>query len=431
MGIFLCLIVTFLLHLLTLMRKKFNINIGDIMETKAKKYIVYFVIAVSILFVGVLAFVFLFNQNESIARATDEVQEMRVSTARTVNLNDIVMQNMQDEVKEEFFQVEEVLEYLTTYITNPEVPRGISYVIQEGRTGTQLITIQRTHINGDVVSEEPVRSTVTRASINRIVQIGGGPTTSNHRVRVGDEVFVTSDRLAVHALPIRESERITTLTQGTMVEILEIVPNWYRISHGFTTGWVVQENTTYFYRDREITLATGGGGISRATALSRLNFNMPLTEPSGLSIDQFRRVLTDERDRHNMLQDNAEYFFYVERQYGINGVFLAALAIHESAWGTSQIARQKNNLFGYGAFDRDPFNSAWTFSTPSEGIDLVARVLVNHYLHPRGTPIHSGNTAAGTFFNGNNLAGVNVRYATDRNWANAVFNHMRTLINKL
>jgi len=43
---------------------------------------------------------------------------------------------------------------------------------------------------------------------------------------------------------------------------------------------------------------------------------------------------------------------------GINPIFILALAIHESGWGKSQIARAKNNLFGWGAVDADPFNRA-------------------------------------------------------------------------
>ncbi len=44
-------------------------------------------------------------------------------------------------------------------------------------------------------------------------------------------------------------------------------------------------------------------------------------------------------------EQNADYFYYVEKQYNINGVFVAAIGIHESNWGTSKIAKDKKNLF--------------------------------------------------------------------------------------
>ena len=115
----------------------------------------------------------------------------------------------------------------------------------------------------------------------------------------------------------------------------------------------------------------------------------------------------------------------------INGIFVAAIGIHESAWGTSKIAIQKNNLFGYGAYDSNPYNVAYNFSNYSESIDLLARVFVKYYLNPAGTSIYGGEKAVGTYYNGATLNGVNTKYASDKNWANAVFSYMQYLYNKL
>ncbi len=59
------------------------------------------------------------------------------------------------------------------------------------------------------------------------------------------------------------------------------------------------------------------------------------------------------------------------------------MGIHESAWGTSKISKNKYNLFGYGAYDSNPYNGAYTFSNYSESIDLIARVLVKYYINPK------------------------------------------------
>lgn len=37
----------------------------------------------------------------------------------------------------------------------------------------------------------------------------------------------------------------------------------------------------------------------------------------------------------------------------------------------------------------------------------------------------------GTYYNGPTLKGVNQKYATDKNWANGVYQHMKYLYNKL
>ena len=174
-----------------------------------------------------------------------------------------------------------------------------------------------------------------------------------------------------------------------------------------------------------------GTAKNKAELISNLSFEMELNKPSGLTLDQFKNILKDNNDKNEIFKNNAEYFYYIEKQYNINGVFVAAMGIHESAWGSSKIARDKNNLFGYGAYDSNPYNGAYNFSNYSECIDLIARVLVKYYLNPKGTNIYGGEQAVGTYYNGPTLMGVNVKYATDKNWANAVYNHMKYLYNKL
>ena len=137
---------------------------------------------------------------------------------------------------------------------------------------------------------------------------------------------------------------------------------------------------------------------------------------------KFKKILNDSKDKNKIFTNNAEYFYYIEKQYNINGVFVAAVGIHESAWGTSKIALQKNNLFGYGAYN---------FSNYSESIDLISRVFVKYYINPKGTSIYGGEKAVGTYYNGSNLSGINKKYASDSNWANAVYSHMQYLYNKL
>ena len=138
-----------------------------------------------------------------------------------------------------------------------------------------------------------------------------------------------------------------------------------------------------------------------------------------------------QNDKNNVFKENAEYFYYAEQQYDVNGIFIAAVAIHESGWGTSSISLSKKNLFGYQAYDRNPYESASSFGTYAEGIDLVARVFAKYYLNPADKSIYGGEKATGTYYKGSTLTAVNTSYASDKNWANAVYNWMIYLYNKL
>lgn len=370
------------------------------------------------------------NESNTI-NATEKNQE--ISQANKIDIEQIINQNTNDGQTEQITKKEEVLEYLTEYRTNKEIPKGISVVIQEGREGKQELAIKTTYDKeGQLIKEEQIGATVTKASANKIIEIGGANYTSNYKIKVGDKIYVTSDELAVRSEADEESRKITTLKKDNELKVLEIAQNWYKISYQNITGWVKSECTIYINPNlSEEQKQTTAELKTKAQLLATLNKNMQLNKPSGLTLDQFKKILSDSKDTNKIFEKNAEYFYYIEKQYNINGVFVASVGIHESAWGTSKIAMQKNNLFGYGAYDSNPYNGAYNFSNYSESIDLLARVFVKYYLNPAGTSIYGGEKAVGTYYNGATLNGVNTKYASDKNWANAVFSHMQYLYNKL
>ncbi len=371
--------------------------------------------------------------NKSYAKETNSQPEQKnqISNAEKIDIEQIINKNTNDGQIEQITKKEEILEYLTQYRTNKEIPKGISVVVQEGVQGKQEITIKTTYNKeGNIISEEQIGATITKASANKIVEIGGANYTSNYKVKNGDTIYVTSDMLSVWAEPTEDSRKITTLKQRDEIKVLEITQNWYKISYNNIVGWVKSECTIYINPNKNQEI----GEVASKTKqqlLSGLTINMQLNKPSGLTLEQFKKILSDEKDKNKIFTNNAEYFYYIEKQYNINGVFVAAVGIHESNWGTSKIAVQKNNLFGYGAYDSNPYNGAYEFSNYSESIDLIARVFVKYYLNPRGTSIYGGEKAQGTYYNGATLAGINKKYASDKNWANAVFSHIKYLYNNL
>ena len=102
-------------------------------------------------------------------------------------------------------------------------------------------------------------------------------------------------------------------------------------------------------------------------------------------------------------------FVNAEIKTGVNALFLVSLAVHESAWGKSRIAQDKNNMFGYGAYDASPYQSAVHFSSKQEGIIFVADKLKQNYL-----------LSSGKYYAGSTLAGVNKRYSSDTKWSSKI-----------
>ena len=414
-------------------------NAKEKKPTKIKisiKNILCFFAGIIILLYIIMFYNLYFVNNETYAKETvSEPEIVKISEANEVDIDSIINQNSKPGYKEEITQEEQDLEYLTTYNINPDIPKGVSYVVKEGRKGKQQITIKRTYQDNELISEEQIGAVMTKATLNKVVEIGGGKTTSNKKVKVGEDVYVTSDMLSVMSEPNENAKKVSTLKTDEKLKVLEISPNWYRVSSSSIEGWVEQECTTYLEPDYEEEINnssnSGNSGQNSNQNVQKLSFGMSLNKPSGLSLEQFKKVLTDDKDTNNVFQDNAEYFYYIEKQYNINGIFVAAVGIHESGWGTSKISKEKYNLFGYGAYDSNPYNGAYTFSDYSESIDLIARVFVKYYLNPKGTSIYGGETASGKYYTSPTLSGVNSKYASDKNWANAVYKQMQYLYGKL
>lgn len=133
-----------------------------------------------------------------------------------------------------------------------------------------------------------------------------------------------------------------------------------------------------------------------------------LESQSTLTAAQINSFIATHAVSDSVLQNTGQYFIEAQNAYGVNAQYLVAHAIIESGWGTSYFAQDRNNLFGYEAYTSDP-NAAASFRSIEYDINFQAWFVRNDYLN-----------ANGSFFNGPNLDGMNVDYATDPYWANSI-----------
>ena len=117
-----------------------------------------------------------------------------------------------------------------------------------------------------------------------------------------------------------------------------------------------------------------------------------LTEKSGYSAEELSKGLSKN------LLPLAEDFVIAEQKYGVNAVFLAAVAALESGWGKSCF--MENNIFGW---------SGKSFESKAECIDFVASKIAEHYLSENGK-----------YYHGKTVPGVNVCYNGNDFWEEKV-----------
>lgn len=364
-------------------------------------------------------YIFASSEDERIAIDTFEANK------NAINIIDTISENISDFTKKDIINREIDVEIETKYVETNLLPKDEQIVVQEGTIGKIEQTVILAYENGKLISESVVGETTKVEAVEKIIEVGTSEFLLENQVHI-DDVMYTTEEIEMYGSK-NEDDLICYIYQHINVIILEEDDGWAKISVDGLEGYIKSEYIT----SEAIT-----PGIAEKSRIKRLEISikpeMLLNKPSGLTKDDFKKVLSGiDTDSNKIFENNAEVFFEMEQKYNINGIFLAALGMHESNWGTSTIAQEKRNLFGYGAYDSSAYESSFEFESYEEGIETVAKSLVKNYLNEAGTEICDGETASGTYYNGATLAGVNIRYASDTNWATRIYNIMVSLYENL
>lgn len=111
-------------------------------------------------------------------------------------------------------------------------------------------------------------------------------------------------------------------------------------------------------------------------------------------------------------------FVNAQNNYGMNALLIYAMAIHESAYGTSTYATSYNNLFGYGAYDSNPNNAAnYNYTSVADGVNQHMGLNLRNYLDYSNYSTSTNNSLFYASNIGSKGAGINTRYASDPWWS--------------
>lgn len=143
--------------------------------------------------------------------------------------------------------------------------------------------------------------------------------------------------------------------------------------------------------------------------------NLSFRSKTSYTANDLNEFISNNSKQNSALRNTGEAFIQAENKHGINATLLLAMAIHESGFGMSKIAIEKNNLFGVEAYDSSPYASAKKFNTIADAIGYQASVLIGRkYL---------GVTTDYRFLGaqvGDKETGLNVKYASDPYWGEKI-----------
>ena len=79
-----------------------------------------------------------------------------------------------------------MLNFITQYRENNSLAKGKIQTIQEGQDGKQNAIIKNVYKNNELISSQQVSSEITKASIDKIVEVGTGSFSNNYVPIEGD-----------------------------------------------------------------------------------------------------------------------------------------------------------------------------------------------------------------------------------------------------
>ncbi len=174
-------------------------------------------------------------------------------------------------------------------------------------------------------------------------------------------------------------------------------------------------DTTNYYSDRNYSNKVG----------EYYNYYMflPFRSQSNVSASTYNKYLAEkgftqkpassdygDLGRHDsLLYDEGQSFINSQNTYGTNALLTFAMAINESGNGRSKISIEKNNLFGWNAYDASPGDAS---KYPSAAASIEDQMAINL----RGYMDVNDGRFYGTHA-GNKGSGFNVKYASDPYWS--------------
>lgn len=181
-------------------------------------------------------------------------------------------------------------------------------------------------------------------------------------------------------------------------------PSVINTAVGPAADWM-ETGKTYYSVD-DVTFYNNRNMTDRAGVYYNYYQFMPLRTKSSIPASVYNGYLQKKGyGRNSVLYNTGEAFIQAQNDYGVNALMVFAQACLESAYGTSNYARTRNNLFGLGAYDSNPDN-AYSFSSVYECLKLQMGYYLRNYFYADSSLFFGAHY-------GNKGSGVSVKYASD------------------
>ena len=221
-----------------------------------------------------------------------------------------------------------------------------------------------------------------------------------------------------------------TSNGGLYHYVANIITNsdsYYSINYVGNTPSYLSNSTTYYSYDGHYFYTSynkmiddyKNGVYSNSVNSNNPYYNyfqyLPARSKTYLTASQFDQYTTQMVSSGKLLNIGSSLISNQDT-YGVNALIMYANAALESGWGQSQIAINKNNLFGHGAVDSNPYYGANGYASVDDCVKYHAKMFISEgYCDPKD---YSGRYYGSHL--GDKESGINVKYASDPYWGEKI-----------
>ena len=232
-----------------------------------------------------------------------------------------------------------------------------------------------------------------------------------------------------------------TINGGLYHYVANIITNsdsYYSINYVGNTPSYLSNNITYYSYDGHYFYTSynkmiddyKNGVYSNSINSNNPYYNyfqyLPARSKTSLAASQLNQYTTEVVSSGKLLNVGSSLISN-QNTYGVNALIMYANAALESGWGQSQIAINKNNLFGHGAVDSNPYYGANGYASVDDCIKYHAKMFISEgYCDPKD---YSGRYYGSHL--GDKESGINVKYASDPYWGEKIAHICWSVQNRL
>ena len=332
----------------------------------------------------------------------------------SINLKKLTSSNVAIKKRKVQLIEEKEIPFETVKKERSDLPLNEEKIIQEGRNGKENVSSVKTFEKDTIINELVLKKETTLEFVPKLVEVGTSQFLSNIKSHIGDTLYLNSTS-PLYSSSEENSPTLFDIKEYLDVRLLAIEnENICKVVFNGIEGYMNTDNLTSSTIYPAIIEQN-----RKQKILLKLNNSMPLNIASGLTSDDFKKVLSDlPNDTTSAFKNNAYSFYVAEKNYKVNGVFLAAFMIKETSWGTNM-----ESLFKKLSIPKDDY-SDYSFS---DSITALAQKLCKDHLNPTGVSIYGGTYSTGWYYTSPNISGVSSYFSTNNSWSTDIYSYMNTL----